>query len=188
MINQGKTLLTAVNQIRDYFEKISLLLLTADSQMDEHGWKPAQGSTSNAYGSAAIYLPRQWLPYDVFRFYKHVDFKHFLLCISIILDNKGEKNEITEPLISAAIFDYKPKTEIGHWDYGFARWHLAAPNRLDNGEIIEFDPTAGLQENDRYSVNSIHSLALPLTLINDSNALNERIIQSILQRVFLIPS
>ena len=176
MTDQGKNLILAINQIRDYFEKISLLLTTADSLMDEHGWKPAQGSSTRTYGSAALYAPRQWIPYELFRFYKHDNFRHLLTCISVIVDNNDGQNEIDEPLIIGTIFNYKPKTEVDKWDYWYARWHLSAPNRLDDGEMIEFDPNLGREEKDKYPVNSIHSMALPLMMIQDSDSLKESVI------------
>jgi len=183
MTEQGKILLAAINQVRDYFEKISLLLATADSLMEEQGWQPAQGSATRAYGSAAIYAPRQWLPYELFRFYKHDSIKYLLACVCVIIDNSDGQNEIEEPLISGIIFNYKPKSEIDHWENWYARWHLSAPNRKDNGEIIDFDPNIGREEKDRYPVSSIHSLAQPLIMIQDSDSLKDNIILKLLRLV-----
>ena len=111
--------------------------------------------------------------------YKNEQYPQLLISISVLLDDFDGKNEIKEPLISAAIFDYSPKDEIDNWDYWYSRLHLSSPTRRDDGEFEAYDPNKRLDEKNKHPVNTIHSLAIPLVEIKHSKCLNDKVILKI---------
>ncbi|MCH7535860.1 MAG: hypothetical protein IH948_09005 [Bacteroidetes bacterium] len=184
MSEEGKNIFNAVKQVREFFEKISLLLTTTDALMKEYRWLPAQGTTARSYGSATLHTPKQWLPYEIFRFYKNDEYKNLLICISVILDDLEGKYSIKEPLICGSIFDYLSGNDVGDsWETWYARWHLSSPTRKDDGTFTEFDPNKNLHDEKSHKVMHISTMALPLVNISDANKLEERIINPLIGRI-----
>src|SRR3546814_5183146 len=67
---------------------VSLLLKTADSAMTEKGWVNAKSDATALHEmSYSINSPDQWMPWEVFRYYKHKDHPTLLASTAVLLDD-----------------------------------------------------------------------------------------------------
>ena len=86
------------------FKDISRLLETVDDLMEKNGWNPAWKTQKNLcllQTSTSLKKPHQWMPSEIFRFYKKND-GYKLSFVSILLDDDiDEWYTILEPLIKA---------------------------------------------------------------------------------------
>src|SRR3546814_3388432 len=74
IMSEGETILGAIRQLRELHRNVSLLLKTADSAMTEKGWVNAKSDATALHEmSYSINSPDQWMPWEVFRYYKHKD-------------------------------------------------------------------------------------------------------------------
>ena len=117
MAGEGENILTAIHQIRDIHRSVSLLLMTAGAAMTEKDWENARSSSAAIQDmSWAINQPEKWMPWDVFRFYKHPYHPSILVSISVLLDDTEKR--LSEPVLSAAIFDFgkgRPVIDFPNW-------------------------------------------------------------------------
>ena len=70
MTTEGQDILRVFQDLRKLFEQVGLLLSTADQIMGEAGWEPKAGNTCLYESSAALYAPKQWMPYYLFRLFR----------------------------------------------------------------------------------------------------------------------
>src|SRR3546814_11049212 len=74
IMSEGETILGAIRQLRELHRNVSLLLKTADSAMTEKGWVNAKSDATALHEmSYSINSPDQWMPWEVFRYYKQKD-------------------------------------------------------------------------------------------------------------------
>ena len=88
-------------------------------------------------------------------------------------DRRG--GTMTTPLVTAGILNYGDGKEVSSFYYGYARLHLDAPARKDDGTIVMTDPKQAWPKTG-YGFQSMRSLAVPLVEIRDGETLNQRII------------
>ncbi|MFQ5802325.1 MAG: hypothetical protein ACE5JQ_05435 [Candidatus Methylomirabilales bacterium] len=175
MSHDGKNIIAMMQQLRRLCEQISLLLSTADTLMDDEGWK-ATGNTPVLHGiSYSLQWPRYWIPQDFFRFYKNDNLRHILTFVSVVLDDRENEKNLMEPLLTAGWFDYGPGNEVGNrWDYPYARWHLKMPERSDDGKLLSAAWTGE-------HFLRVSTLGVPLTSIADVEGLKSKIIEPLIK-------
>ena len=110
MSDKGTSITTAVRQMGKLYESISLLLKSAEEELNTMGWK-ADRSLAMGGSSNAIYGFRQWAPHYVFRFLPADTKPKQLLFISVILDDVDDPNAVTEPILGMGWFRYAQGAE-----------------------------------------------------------------------------
>jgi len=179
MSNDSADLNRVINQVRDFFEEISKLLLTADALMSKGGWNPMNGNTCTSELSYSLNTPRQWMPNYLCRFYRHRDYPSLLPCVSVILGAIDDDPKLVqEPLVSGCLFDYGKDNIVKDWGMRYCNWHIYTSNRKDDGTICAVDPRSTWPE-EKSLAHKLSSFALPLLSIIDSNSLRESVIDRI---------
>lgn len=188
MSTDGENILKVIKQTRSICEQISLLLRTVDEQMKKAGWD-SEGNTAIAESSSSIQQPAQWLPSEVFRFYRHKDYPNRLAYVSILLDDdKWKEYTIKEPLVTAGFFDYgqvKVGEQGDNWLYWYARYYgyLAKDKGLSpDGQHFHFDPRTA-RTGDWGEFESAEVFALPLTSITNADDAKSKITDKLLELV-----
>lgn len=180
MSEMSKEILKLMIQTRKIFEQVGALLSTADGLMGEAGWD-AITNTCLSGSSASINLPKQWMPYEVFRFYKKEDSANLLLFVCVLLDARDDyESELGQSLITAGCFDYG-ESEVGDkWSYWWSRFHGYMPERTDDGVVHHVDPKTQWPS-ESYPFETVSTFAWPLASIENTSDLKEKIIEPLLQ-------
>ncbi len=177
----GQDILKAISQVRGLFEQVGLVLQSVESLMKERGWESKAANTCVAGASYTVYAPKNWLPYVVFRFYKHKSFPSKLVAMSVILDDESSEGRVAEPLASGIVFDYGEGIEIQNdWKYDYAGWHIYMPdyaaNKSNDGTVLTCKPTMHWPDDNCKAVGAA-SFGIPLVDIVDIKALFDRVVQ-----------
>lgn len=172
-----------MRSLRDLCDDIATLLGTADKMMAEAGWGPAQSNTAIAGTSASVQWPRLWFPSEIFRFYVNARSPELLVYIAVLLDDLERKGApVTEPLITAGMFDYGPGKPISAWQYWYSRWHLYMPGSANDGRPLTAPATlpAGASEKEKYPFTSVTTFGVALASIGDTQALRSKVIEPLM--------
>jgi len=175
----AQNIVFAVRQLTELYKQISLLLTKADELMIKSKWKPC--SNQCVGGSNSLKLPMEWLPSFVFRMYykgKRVAF------VTVILDYPygDAKQPVAQPLLSAGWYDYGKNRRVKRLTYDWTWCHLDFANRKDDGTFMTTDDPDWL-ETERWKVMRFSSFALPLISLKDDKALEEQVVQPLLDHV-----
>lgn len=186
MSSDGENILKAIKQTRSICEQISLLLRTLDEQMKKGDWN-SEGNLAIVETSTSILQPMQWVPSDIFRFYRNEDYPNRLAYVSVLLDDdKWREYTIKEPLVTAGFFDYghvKVGEQGGNWLYWYARYYgyLAKEKGLSpDGQPFHFDPRTA-RTGDWGKFESAEVFALPLTSITNARNAKSMITDKLLE-------
>lgn len=185
MTASGVSTMEALGQVRVLFEEVAKLLGTADSMMELRGWKRKAANTVTAGTSAALYVPRRWMPHTLFRFYGHPGRPNLLAAVVVLLgvdqDTTAGPN-LPEPMVCALVFDYGAGNAVGgDWKYDFAAWHVCSPDAAYDGRPAVVDPRL-LPFGKDCKVQRMWSLAVPLMSITDSRELERLIVAPLATR------
>ena len=170
----GKNFLKLVEQIRRLCEQIQLLLKTADGLVAHNGWKPLSSQVTNVSGN--VEYPRNWVPQTLARYYTNTAQQHLLLFVSVVLDNRDNGDVFfEEPLVSSGWFDYGQENKLVNWEYWWGQCHVYMSERADDGVL------RGSEGGIRWPAPSMvfkraSTLALPLVIIRDSEALKTSVV------------
>ncbi len=178
-------ILKLMKQTRKIFEQVGALLSTADGLMGEAAWDTTT-NTCLSGSSASINLPKQWMPYEVFRFYKKEDSPNLLLFVCVLLDERDDyESEFSQSLITAGSFNYGESEEGDkweYWEYWWSRFHGYMPERTDDGVVHHVDPKIQWP-NESYPFEGVSTFAWPLASITNTSDLKEKIIEPLLQLI-----
>jgi hypothetical protein len=186
----GRDLVAFVRDIRTFAVQLADLLGTADKIMGDGGWELATAQNV-AHGAATTSLnrPREWFPYEVFRFYRHEEKRHVIAFVSALLDDDREGYyRLTEPLLSAGWFDFPggaPHVVSGS-DSWWSRFHGYMDNRRDDGTMHSVRPKEDWAEDHRdhwYPFDQAHTFAVPLVQIDGAALLQKQITVPLLARI-----
>lgn len=177
----GTDCLSAIREIRRLMINVSKLLLEVDSLIGQEGWEPRAGSTAVSGGSTSINLPRNWLPFHVFRFYRNAEFPSVIPCVAVLLDAEDPKISLNEPHISASILEYDAGTPLPEgWQLtASANWHLYIPGRKDDGSLNIVVPRE-LWARETTS-KRMTSFVIPLMSIPDQLTLKSKVVEPFLR-------
>ena len=178
MTEEGQKILCAVQQIRELHSNISLLLLTADAAMGKSGWRNAKADkTAISDQSYSIDLPERWMPWEIFRFYKHEAYPSFLASITVLIDDAERR--ITEPLIAASIIDFgsgKPIANFQNWLGGIFK---SLGDRVENGKLCKAT-TEQIPESWHDNFERVWCFAHPLSEVTSENFLREKVVDRLI--------
>lgn len=182
MTEKPDEILAAVEQVRDLFEEISKLLISAESELLENGWERAT-STDYAFSglSYSPSLPRRWMPYELARFLRHTTKKNLMAFVCVILGDANRDDLVEKPLVSGVLVDFGEGVEAGNnWEYWFAGFHKYMTDRHDGGEICR-DTDPDIMERNKISDLSVQSFAYPLVEMKTAEELNEKVVTKLLE-------
>lgn len=181
----GSEHLRALDQVRDFFEEVASLLLTADSLMAKAQWKSLTGTQALTGLSYSLGSPRHWLPHSLYRCYGNSSAPRLLPMISVVLGvQKQETGLLEQPLITAALYRYETDvSEVNDKYADFAAWHLWMPDRRDDGAVCSFDPRTSDDWAKDCRAIDIESFAVSLLDIQDGTSLENRIVTPLLSLI-----
>lgn len=182
----GPNTLAAIRQVRGLMEQVSKMLVNADEIMKAVGWLPRLGNTAIVNGSYTVGTPTGWMPYEIFRFYRHAKdptLQSVVPCITVHLDGDNRGKSITEPLVCAIAYEYESAESIptGAPLYNTDWWHLAIDSRTDDGSLILVNPATQWPTDElSQRIKRMQSFARPLVGICDGAALQAQIVKPLL--------
>jgi hypothetical protein len=184
MSNKENSFLKLFSQVKQIFQQTSLLLLTADEQMKKANWRSEGNYATEGY-SYSIFNPAQWLTSVAFRFYKHKNYPHHLVFISVLLDNDYEGYyTIQEPYVTAGILDFgeaEASLKGDYADYWYSRYFgylLKDDKAKPDGKVYEFENEKLDKDIGRFK--SARIFAVPLKLITNSSEVESKIVNPLL--------
>src|SRR3546814_5561004 len=83
--------------------------------------------------SYSINSPDQWMPWEVFRYYKHKDHPTLLASTAVLLDDF--EGRIPEPLVTAALFAFGPGQDFSKFYNWFACIFKAVRSQEHTSEL-----------------------------------------------------
>lgn len=179
MSQKGKNIIATFREMREFCGQVSLLLKTCDSIMLKSGWKWPQTKNAAVTGSTAIDGSDYWIPYCMFRYYKHGKKDNILSFIAVLLDIDG--NAISEPIITSGWFEFTGD-KMGSWDYSYCCNHIHHLQPLFDGSWFEAEnPQKGWKK--QHKVAYFKSMALPIEDIKNSEELEEKIIKPLTVKI-----
>jgi hypothetical protein len=181
--DDGRNMLGAIQQVRRLMVDVSKMLLEADAMMGQAGWEQRAGSTAMAGMAYSIHSPRNWIPHQIFRFYRHPDVKLAIPCVSVLLESADTKPKLLEPHVSGLLMQYETEEAMpeGSALYRTATWHLYVPNRMDDGSLMSIEPRAIWPKDS--DAKKMTSFAVPLVSVRNRDALKEVVISPLLRIV-----
>ncbi len=180
MTEEGGRILEAIRQMRRLHEDISLLLRTADAAMGENGWKNAKNDNTALYDmSWSVDRPRQWMPWEVFRFYRSDNLGTVLASIAVLLDD-GE-NSLSEPLVTGAYFEFGDDLTAVKYPNWIGGIYKATSGNTADGRFFKI-PRQGLEKGWDLDFESAWCFAHPLVEVTSEEFLRNEIVEKLLSR------
>jgi hypothetical protein len=179
MTEEGEKILKAVRQMRELHRSVSLLLMSVDAAMAEHGWTNVK-EAGVIYGySYSIGNSERWMPWEIFRYYKYHDDPSMLASISVLLDNAEGK--LSEPLLSGALFVFVEGRMVKNFDNRLASIYTAIPSRDADGNFVEIAPSQ-LELKWQSDFERGWCFALPLVDIMSAADLRQRVVERLVAK------
>jgi hypothetical protein len=101
----GTNIRNMINQMKEFYEQISLLLRTIDAYMKKEKWESINNYAISSF-SRHISFPSWWQPTEVFRFYQNKEQTKRYGFVSILLDDDRDgRYETKEPVVTGGYFD-----------------------------------------------------------------------------------
>ncbi len=167
----------SIRQVKKIYQKISVLIETADGLMSKSKWGP-NGSAVVYESSATYYLPDRWLPSVLTREYRNKDSINTVLLMAILLDH----DDIEEPLIIGTLMSVKEHSEEFPWTDNSDRyyWFLKKANLDAVDAVIEIDNPKDIYEKEPRDLDRISIFATPLLEITNSDQLRDKFVSKLL--------
>lgn len=179
---KGQELYRFVHEMRQLHVQVAGLLATVDGLLEDRGWAKAYGNTANAYASASLENPRQWMPCEHFRFYKLPKYPRALGFVGVVLLEMPDADlKMDEPAITAGWFEYPSAAPaISAENQWLVRWPLyASRSPALDGKIREHVVAElAREEVDRwqYPFTRARTFALPLVAMDSATTLESQVI------------
>jgi hypothetical protein len=184
MSNTENPFLKLFAQVKQIFKQTSLLLLTADEQMKKANWKSESKYATEGY-SYSIDNPAQWLTSVAFRFYKHRNYPHHLVYISVLFDGDHEGYyTIQEPYVTAGILDFgnaEASLKGDYADYWYSRYFgylLKDDKAKPDGKVYDFENEKLDKDIGRFK--SAKVFGVPLVSISNATDVESQITNKLL--------
>lgn len=180
MTDEGEKILSAIRQMRELHRSVSLLLKTADTAMAEQAWTNAKSdSTALHEMSYSIDSPDRWMPREVFRYYKHPDHPPILASIAVLLDDS--EGRLSEPLLSAALFDFGKGRTVASFYNWLASIYKAIPDREADGQFLEISRPQ-LEQSWQSDFEKAWCFAGPLVEIKSESDLRQNVVEKLIAK------
>ena len=178
--DEGKNILSAIRKIRALHRDVALLLRTADVAMNESHWVNAKSdSTALRDLSYSIDGSDKWMPREVFRYYRRDEQTPYLASIAVLLDDTD--NRLSEPVVSASVFDFGQTHANGNFPTWLASIYLALPNPIPDGEFNEISMQQ-LDQSWQSGFKVAWCFACPLVEITTESDLRQNIVGKLLNK------
>lgn len=180
MSDQGKAIQDCVSNLITLYRELQTLLVSADELVFTDRWVPF-----NRYAAThgkTLDSPEKWLAQYVFRFYRRPEsgHEHILLFVSAILFDSGNPIRIKEHMLTAGWAEFGIPAHPDNFPWEDLKLHLDIPGAANDGSLMEHD-TASMGKNRAFS--KFGTLAVPLVEIDTADALKQRVISPLLDRV-----
>ena len=178
MTVEGPKIIRALGQIRQLHEDVSLLLRTADKVMAVQGWANAKGDNRVLYEySSSIDRPRQWMPWEVYRYYRHKDRHTTLASLTVLLDD--DKEEFAEPVIAGSLVEFADAELAAGYRFWAGAFHRVMPQDIPAGQWT--DVRRETLENDwDFEFQSARYFIYPLVSVTSEEILRDKIVMHLL--------
>lgn len=176
MNDKGLTIRNAFLGIRKLLEDVSILLRTAESELSDHGWKPAINQAVRIE-SQAIYYPRKWLPHFVWRAFTNTELPNVLAYITTVFILPDDDDKPDQPIVIAGGVQFKGAAAWKNLPWHHLYLHPYLPESLENGEFQTAEDEKLIRHR---GVIRVFSMALPLVSITDAAALQKKVIEPLL--------
>lgn len=171
MTDNGKHALAMIRAMTQLNKEISQFLRACDKLLRQYGWRPPGGNTIIRDVSQSLDRPEDWAPFGFYRAYKKHHASQTRLCLNIALDEHDRPDMLNEPMVIAAMIEYRDTDRDDAWD-PWALWFYAEPRDKHTGtvypigerELLSKDLVDGFgwKEEDQRSVKSCKILAVEL--------------------------
>lgn len=167
-------------RLREFNVQVASLLYSADAIMQNLSWHAASNSDRCQAGQTnTLSQSHSWLPREFFRFFKKSDRPELLACISVLVDDWGDGNELGEVLVTSVCVDYGKPNKVGdNWHYWYSHWHLLMMDRNDEG-VICTNPYEGKPEH----VQRAWTLGRPIDEITNAAKLQSLVAEPLLEAI-----
>lgn len=184
MSENGINILNTVKQMKIIYKDISLLLKTVDELIGKKYWNPGWEDQSTCFQKSTLNESQEWMPSEIFRFYKNKDDPYRLCFVSILIDDDPEGYyTIQEPLVTAGYFNYGKKEIDVNWSYWWHRLYGYTNHTKHDGSIAPF--IEGKEPNKKishaYLFDVGEGFGLPLTDIKTEEDIQSKIITPLLK-------
>jgi hypothetical protein len=169
-------IVAAFENLREFCRQVALMLRTADGMMAKSGWGSASKGTVFDGASASIEWPTYWLPTYFSRFYINPRVPTCLSFVSVIVGYPKEAHLVQDALVSGGWFDYGTAAPGNNWQYAYAKAHLWAKSRTDDGQLCWGDVGTDWKGDVPPTVTQIASFAYPLSELTNGADLQTRVI------------
>ena len=182
----GHQILTGLTDTRKFFEQVSLLIRTGEDLLRDEGWETLFGNKC-ADISGHLYRPKKWIPTEIYRFFvvgeDSEENQDMVIFIGVILGNEGGWGGFQEPWITCGMYQFNEKFDVGEFrDWVWVRAHIDDGPWDADGEFKTATPTPDDKEEWGDLIYQA-TMALPLTDIDSAQALKQKLIEPLLQKV-----
>lgn len=183
MTEDGPKIIRALSQIRRLHEDVSLLLRTADKAMAERGWKIAKSDSRALYETTtSIDKPQQWMPWEVYRYYRHDDQPSTLASLTVLLDDG--QTEFSEPLITGSVIEFEDAATAAGHAYWAGAFYRVLPRGEPDGRMVEVQ-RALLEKGWDFEFQNARCFAYPLVTVTSEEVLRQKIVGHLLSQLGL---
>lgn len=185
MSEKAKSILAGFQELRKFCRELSLLLMTADGMMREHGWSPVPRTSVTGNKSGRVDDPEWWLPTEFSRFYQNNRHPQLLPYVAVLVHHLEDEDEwpIDVALLSAGCLVFK-KTWAWNGEYWWSRSHLDMQVQRNDGTICRENPNETWDDEEPpEGVIAIVTFARPLDEVVDSETLRAKLVDPLLKDV-----
>ena len=181
MTEEGPKIIRALGQVRRLHWEVASLLQTADRVLSEHGWRIAKSDSRALYEtSTSIDKPNQWMPWEVYRYYRHDDHPSTLASLTVLLDDG--QSEFPEPLITGSVIEFEDaQTAAGHAYWAGAFFRVLLKSEPD-GRAVEVQREL-LDKGWDFEFRKARCFAYPLVTVTSEEVLRQKIVGHLLAQL-----
>jgi hypothetical protein len=185
MSNDGKNVITTLQQTRRFLGEVAKLLQTADAAMEDRSWG-TDGSQAVTV-SSTVNKAEDWLPEFAFRYYLNEEQEHLLPYIAVLFDYEDEEiklKSLQEPLLTAGWYDYGTGGTFDDYSFYYAVIHVYIREWEADGKWHQSDPRTIFPKSwPRGTAVRCRSLALPLMSFASAEDLTRRVVEPLLEDI-----
>jgi len=176
---QGKVLADLLAQTRVFYRQAGLMIGAADQLMQRNGWDRVRPGYASVPKDARI--SHNWMPEDLFHFYKREDGRGGLLrpFYCVIVHNIDEPHLVGEPLASTGWIEFETSNAMEGCGDEAAHAHIWADSRRDDGQFI-ISLSKPSWPAWAQGVRAATTMALPLVTINTDDDMETKLIKPML--------
>jgi hypothetical protein len=177
-----KDIVVAFENLRAFCRHAALMLVTSDGSMIKSGWRKAKGGKVFS-ATTAIDWPTYWVPTYLARFYTHPAAPEILAFTAIIIGYPKDSALLSEAIVTGGWLNYGTSQPGSSWKLSYARAHLFATGRKDDGTVCLGDLKGVWKGDVPAETTKIATFAFPLSKVTDSALLLANVIDPLMQNL-----